>query len=402
MAAAPPPAPTVEVNAQWRGLILLGNIQAESELAQLISEVVPRFVDVFHLKGGDAGFNDLGREMGRMADLYAEFLRIPGLVPAERSRAEKEINAMRTATREATSAWAAAPRGQAVPLHVARAASTQISRFMHSMVMMTDVMEGQQRRMALARVLQAAQGVQLLREARSPDTLQRHAPIYNSYFDALYNTLGLRLEALQQMGDAPHRMRTAQVMEGVQHARFRLFSAMEGFVCDPSNIESGVEVEQEVQRISRALEELVALLTTHVKAAGQLDHKVFDRSLSALEEAVAAQSPQGVAAAARELVDEVKKLDARPPPNRPPPADGSSPPPPSNERLKDKVQDLLAATKANLHNPSPDAHEHFEQSLERVRREIEYDTISTTLAASGIIDAAAQVSAQLEALFQVK
>lgn len=396
--AAPP---TVEVNAQWRGLLLLGNMQAEHELALLIADVVPRFVDVFHLKGGDPGFAALTRDMGRMIDLYAEFLRIPGLAAAERSRADKELNGLRTAAREAGSAWSAVPAGKGVPLHVARAATAQISKFLHGMVMLTDVMETQQRKMLLGRVLQALQSVQLLREARSPETLQRHAPIFNSYFDALYSSLAIRLEALQQMGEQPHRMRTAAIMEGVQHGRFRLFSAMEGFVSDPASLDAATEVEQEQQRVTRALEELVTLLTAGVRASGAIDHQVFERGLDALAQALDARSPQAVAAAARDLVQEVKRKDGATPPPGAPPGDGDAAPRGGGERLKERVQDLLAATKAELAAPTPEHRERFNAELEAARREAEYDTIATTLLASGIIDAAAQVSAQLNALFAV-
>lgn len=69
-------------------------------------------------------------------------------------------------------------------------------------------------------------------------------------------------------------------------------------------------------------------------------------------------------------------------------------------RLKELLKGLLGATKAAINTPTPETNELFRQQLEAVRVETERDTISTTLAGSGLIDAATQVSKQLNELFK--
>ena len=69
-------------------------------------------------------------------------------------------------------------------------------------------------------------------------------------------------------------------------------------------------------------------------------------------------------------------------------------------RLKDLLKGLLGATKAAINAPSPETSNAFKAQLEAVRLETERDTIHATLPSSGLIDAAAQVSMQLNALFQ--
>ena len=68
-------------------------------------------------------------------------------------------------------------------------------------------------------------------------------------------------------------------------------------------------------------------------------------------------------------------------------------------RLKELLKGLLGATKAAINSPSPETNDAFMAQLQTVRLETERDTISTTLPSSGLIDAAAEVSRQLNSLF---
>jgi len=113
-------------------------------------------------------------------------------------------------------------------------------------------------------------------------------------------------------------------------------------------------------------------------------------------------SAPAVTSAARSMVDEMKKLEDAAARER---ESGNGDPRMLEDavrRLKERLRDLLGAARAAVNDPSPAHRNEFQDQSDNLKFDLkqrELETISTTMLNSGLIQAAAEVSQQLNSAF---
>jgi len=285
---------------------------------------------------------------------------------------------------------------------------TELKDFLSRMVNMTDSMDEEQLKRITRCIKKAFEAVVIMKDTQSGEYLDKKEKAFNSNLSVLQRLIDTRIEVIDE---ADHKRVLTNALKSLQTNTPQMVQATRAVVNDAhdGNLARQADV---VRALLTAISEIASIIKLPPpKSRGGLDHEVIiNENLDHLRDAVSSGSASAAADAARRIADEINKMgQEEPDPN----LDDEEARRRAREALeaaarglKGLVGGLVLASKNAIQNPNDAAQKkNLDKAIDDIRDKVhtvrkDYDTITTGLKGSGMIDAAAQAAKELEELFK--